>query len=50
MSLSEFENFGFFPTASSNLVPRMKCASIFMKITTKLNNAFSNDPNEISEF
>ena len=50
MTLLEFENFEFLPTASPNFVPKLKRASIFMKTATKLNKAFSNDTNEIWEF
>ena len=49
MVLLEFKNISFLPPVRPNLVPKLKCASIFMKIDT-VNNGVSNNANEIWKF
>ena len=49
MVLLEFKNINFLPPVRPNVVLKLKCASIFMKIDT-VNNTVSNNANEIWQF
>ena len=49
MVLLQFKNISFLPPVRPNLVPKLKCASIFMKIDT-VNNGVSNNANEMWKF